>query len=143
MASDGLLPRQLIARFDANSGNEPSPYASVPAIWIQAALAIVVICLSTLQDLLNYLGFTLSVCAALCGSLVFLFRNHPSYPVRVWGYPVVPAIYVLGTAAIATQTAYRVPAQAMVGLATLSVGIVIYFFSRGLRGSRARDDRRN
>lgn len=147
MAADRLLPRWLIGRSAGKSAGESAeksdsgPVESLPAIGIQAVLAILVICATTLREQLDYLGFTLSICAALCGSLVFLFRNHGVYPVRVWGYPTVPAIYVGGTLGIATLTAIRVPAQAMVGLGTLGVGIVAYLLSRFLWGRRASLDR--
>ena len=144
MAADRLLPRWLVGRrLTAESDHPTITHESLPAIWIQAILGIIVICMSTLREQLDYLGFTLSVCAALCGSLVFLFRNHGVYPVRVWGYPWVPSIYVLGTIGIATLTAIRVPTQAMVGLGTLSVGIVSYLLSRALWGSRGPRDRGN
>ena len=65
------------------------------------------------------------------------------YPVRVWGYPYVPLIYVAGTLGIATLTAIRVPVQAGVGLTTLLIGFIAYLVSRKLWGSRARVDRRN
>ncbi|WP_182870293.1 APC family permease [Rhodopirellula sp. JC639] len=140
MAADRLLPRWLAGR-TGDGQMVGGPHESLPTIWIQAILAIVVICISTLREQLDYLGFTLSICAALCGSLVFFFRNHGVYPVRVRGYPLVPAIYVLGTLGIATLTAIRVPMQAAVGLGTLGVGIVAYLGSRFVWGSRAFGDR--
>ncbi len=144
MAADRLLPRWLSGRRGgAGAGTTAGPVESLPTIWIQAGLAIVVICISTLREQLDYLGFTLSICAALCGSLVFLFRNHGVHPVRVWGYPWVPVIYVVGTLGIATLTAIRVPLQATVGLGTLGIGIAAYLVSRFLWGSRAFGDRRN
>nr|WP_143547656.1 amino acid permease [Rhodopirellula sp. SM50] len=145
MAADRLLPRWLSGRRggDIGAGTSAGPLESLPTIWIQAGLAIVVICISTLREQLDYLGFTLSICAALCGSLVFLFRNHGVHPVQVWGYPWVPIIYVVGTLGIATLTAIRVPLQATVGLGTLGIGIAAYLVSRFLWGSRAFVDRRN
>ncbi|MCA9140884.1 MAG: APC family permease [Planctomycetales bacterium] len=143
MAADRLLPRWLVGRptGDSQFGNPAGGIVeSLPAIWVQATLAILVICATTLRQQLDYLGFTLSICAALCGALVFLFRNHGVYPVRAWGYPIVPIIYVFGTLGIATLTAIRVPAQAMVGLGTLGVGIVAYLLSRFLWGSRTTKD---
>lgn len=143
MAADRLLPRWLIGRGVQATDSTIEYSESLPAIWIQASLAILVIYVSTLREQLDYLGFTLSLCAALCGSLVFLFRNHGVYPVRVWGYPWVPLVYVAGTLGIATLTAIRVPIQAMVGLGTLGLGIAAYFLSRFLWGSRTSRDRGN
>ncbi|QEG00972.1 Serine/threonine exchanger SteT [Stieleria maiorica] len=140
MAADRLLPRLLAGRTDEGQ-LAGGLHQSLPTIWIQAILAVVVIGISTLREQLDYLGFTLSICAALCGSLVFLFRNHAVNPVRVRGYPLVPAIYVLGTLGIAALTAIRVPLQAAVGLGTLGIGIAAYLGSRFVWGSRAFGDR--
>lgn len=143
MAADRLLPRWLIGRRGKGADADAGPLESLPAIWLQAILGVLVVCVATLREQLDYLGFTLSICAALCGSLVFLFRNHGVYPVRVWGYPVVPTVYVMGTLGIATLTGMRVPVQAMVGLGTLSVGFAAYLLSRCLWGSRDTGDRGN
>jgi APA family basic amino acid/polyamine antiporter len=148
MAADRLMPPWLMGRSrdggaSAAQPTEFPPTESLPAIWIQASLAVLVVSVASLRDQLDYLGFTLSICAALCGSLVILFRNHGVYPVRVWGYPFVPLIYVGGTLTIATLTAIRVPIQAMVGFATLGIGILAYLASRFLWGRRTIGDRRN
>jgi APA family basic amino acid/polyamine antiporter len=92
-----------------------------------------VICISTLPEQLSYLGFTLSISAALCGSLVFFLRGHPEHDVRVRGFPLIPIIYVAGTLTIACLTAFREPIQALVGLATLMIGVVAYFISESAR----------
>jgi APA family basic amino acid/polyamine antiporter len=142
MATDRLLPGWLggprVASPDAADEGErvTADGHSVAAIWLQAVLALIVIQFATLREQLDYLGFTLSICAAICGGLVFLFRDHASKPIRVWGYPWVPLVYVVGTLLIATLTAIRVPVQAGVGLATLAVGVIVYFAARILWGSR-------
>lgn len=143
MAADRLLPRWLIGHSVSGVESVGGHAESLPAIWIQAILAILVVCVTTLREQLDYLGFTLSICAALCGSLVFLFRNHSVYPVRVWGYPLVPIVYVVGTLTIATLTAIRVPVQAAVGLGTLGIGVIAYLWTRFLWGRRATGDRGN
>ena len=120
MADDGFLPKWLAdpARADAGVPNVPTR-----AIWVQSVLAVIVILFSSLRQQLDYLGFTLSVCAGLCGSLVFFLRGRQ---VRVQGFPIVPLIYVGGTMVIATLTAIRAPIQAGIGLATLLIGIIAY-----------------
>ncbi|MEM0926955.1 MAG: APC family permease, partial [Planctomycetota bacterium] len=141
MATDQLLPKVL-------AGNEQS---SAAAIALQAGLALIVIWTSTLREQLDYLGFTLSVCAALCCALVLRTpKRHQIDPAldatgdsdtsgvseRVWGFPIVPVIYVAGTLLIATLTAIRSPEQALVGLGTLLVGVISYTGMTKLWGSR-------
>lgn len=143
MAADRLLPGWVIGRSPAAASTASGSGHSLPAIWIQTILAMIVVCVTTLRTQLDYLGFTLSICAALSGSLVFLLRNHQVYPVHVRGYPWVPIIYVGGTLMIATLTAFRVPIQAAVGVGTLGIGILAYFASRFVWGGRASGDRGN
>jgi APA family basic amino acid/polyamine antiporter len=113
MADDGFLPAFL-------SFKNQRP---VNAIWLQAILAIVVISISTIQDLLGYLGFTLSVSAALTASMLFFIRREPgSLP---W-YPLPPILFVGGTLLTATLAAILNPAEALVGLATIAFGAIIY-----------------
>ena len=96
MADDGFLPAFL--RFK----NRPP----ANAIWLQAILAIIVISISTLQGLLGYLGFTLSVSAALTASMLFFIKREPgSLPF----YPWPPILFVGGTLLTATFAAIREP----------------------------------
>jgi len=149
MAADRLLPawlggpRRVVIGASGEAEATATGGNSIAAIWLQALLALVVIRFASLQDQLNYLGFTLSICAAICGGLALLYRNHRIHPVRVWGYPWVPLVYVGGTLLIATLTAIRVPVQAGVGVATLAVGVGAYFGARFLWGSRSSPDQRN
>ncbi len=130
MATDGFLPRM----FFASSATTPQQVAiPVRGIWIQAVLASIVVVFSSLRGQLDYLGFTLSVCAAASGSLVFFFRKNSIFPVHVPGYPVVPLVYVGGTLIIATLTAVRVPVQALIGLLVLSVGVGYWLVCRWRR----------
>ncbi len=113
MADDGFLPAWL--RFK----NRPP----ANAIWLQAVLVIVVVFVAQLKDLLAYLGFTLSVSAALTASLLFFIRRSPS---TIPWYPLPPALFVGGTLLTAGIAAYRDPMQAMVGLATIVFGAILY-----------------
>jgi len=59
MADDGVFPKLL------NTSSDTRQTAPVAAIWLQVILAAVVTYFSTLKSLLDYLGFTLSVSAAI------------------------------------------------------------------------------
>ena len=115
MADDGFLPRFFRFR------NRPP----AEAIWLQAGLAVVVICISDLRGLLDYLGFTLSVSAALTASMLFFVRREPGM-MRWYPWPVI--LFVGGTLLTATLAAVRDPAQALVGVATILFGAVVYPF---------------
>ena len=116
MADDGFLPAVL--RF--KEGTSPAR-----SIWMQAVLAIIVISISQLPDLLSYLGFTLSISAALTAGLLFfnseLRRNVPMYPM-----PAV--VFVFGTLLTASLGAWGNPIQAFVAVGTIAFGAAMYPF---------------
>ncbi len=118
MAEDGFLPSWF--RF---TGRPPTV-----AIWAQAAFGIAVIWVSDLERLLKYLGFTLSVSAALTATLLFWVRGQSGERIRTVLYPIPPIIFVGGTLLVATLAAIQSPTQALVGLATIVFGALLYPF---------------
>lgn len=132
MAEDGFLPRWF--RFE---GNVPGL-----AIWFQAVLAIVAVGFTELRDLLSYLGFTLSVSAALTVSLLFLLHLR-GQKVRVPLYPLPPLVFVLGTLVIAILSAIEQPREAIAAAVTILFGMLLYpWFSKRVahHGSEATDE---
>ena len=104
MADDGVFPSFF--RF----GGAGAPTAAIMA---QAALAILLIVVSDLRGLLSYLGFTLSVSAALTVASLFLIaKREGRAAVAVWGYPFTPAFYVLATLILAALAGRRSPDRA-------------------------------
>lgn len=138
MSSDGLMPAILRGNGDEikseatspenGSSDSQSQNDQLPriAIALQAGLASVVVLMTKLSDLLGYLGFTLSLCAAICGMLSLWVGRKSDLKVRVWGHPWVPLLYLGGTLTVLSLTALRTPAQALVGLGTLAVGLVFW-----------------
>lgn len=115
MADDGFFPRWF--RFE----HRPP----VQAIWFQATLAIIAISISTLEQLLGYLGLTLSVCSALTVSMLLVVRcRDPKMRLPFFGIP--PAIYVVATVVFAVLYAIQKPEQAIAAAATVVVGLVLY-----------------
>ena len=145
MSSDGLMPAILRGK-SAETGSEINSTETLDdnglsgsnrqtgqndplpriAIALQACLANVVVLTTRLSDLLGYLGFTLSLCAAICGMLSLWVGRKSDLKIRVWGHPWVPLLYLGGTLTVLSLTALRSPAQALVGLGTLAVGLVFW-----------------
>ena len=134
MADDGVFPRWF--RFGGNG-------APTAAIVGQALLAIVVIAVSDLRGLLGYLGFTLSISAALSvASLFIIARREGRQAVAVPGYPVTPLFYVIVTLTLAGMAGWREPMQLLAAIITIVSGSVV-FYAFGLHrtagaGSRSR-----
>ena len=118
MAADGLFP-QL---FNFDSG---PPRA---AIALQAALAILVITSAELKQLLSYLGFTLSLTAALTvASLFVLQRREGRGAIAVPGYPFTSALYVIGTLLLAGLAGLNNPAELGAAIITIGSGAIAYW----------------
>jgi APA family basic amino acid/polyamine antiporter len=115
MADDGFFPAWF--RFK----NRPP----VVAIWFQAMLAITVVSITTLKDLLGYLGLTLSVCSALTISMLFVLRYRKQIDhLPLWGIPAT--FYVVATLTLAVLYAIEKPQQTMAVVITILIGFVLY-----------------
>ncbi len=121
MAEDGMLPSWLI------------PGDGVPrtAILVQAALATLLVCVASIQDLLDYTSFLLSVSAAATVLCLLLprFRGVPGKrPVILW--PLLPASFgmvTMGIAVIGCLYRYQQsPTSLLLSLAVVASGIVVY-----------------
>lgn len=124
MAADGVLPRALRAR----AGRPPRA-----ATALQVALAAAVAALSSLRDLLGYLGFTLSLSAALAvGTLFWRWWRTGERPASRL-YPAAPALFVGATLATGALAAAGQPAQFAAAVATLLVGLGAYWIGVGRR----------
>jgi len=49
-------------------------------------------------------------------------------PYRTWGYPVVPALFLLVTAALLINTLQTTPRQAFAGLFLIALGLPVYWY---------------
>jgi basic amino acid/polyamine antiporter, APA family len=101
------------------------------AVWLQLLIVVALILSSTFEVVLNYLGFTLSLCTFLSVLGVFLLRrkhasNASAY--RSWGYPVTPVIFLAITAWMLVFLLWQRPLVSLCGLGTLGLGLVVYFF---------------
>jgi APA family basic amino acid/polyamine antiporter len=65
---------------------------------------------------------------------VFIFRRREpgvERPYRTWGYPVVPAVFVLVTIYLIVFTIYNAPGPSFLGLFIIAAGLPVYlYFSR-------------
>ena len=133
MADDGFLPR--VFQFKSET--------PVVAIWFQALLAITVISLTTISELLGYLGLTLSLCSALTVSMVFHPRmKDASVRIPLLGIPA--AIFVAATFFLAVLYGINEPKQGIASAITLVLGLILYpFFQRRISSSADHDQTMN
>ena len=115
MAEDGLMPS-----FFSSEGKPPAV-----AIAFQAGLSIAVVLVSRLQDLLSYLGLTLSLCSALAISSLFVMRFRGQIDrLPAWGIP--PGIFIIASVSLAVLAAWNQPLPMIAASATLAIGGVLF-----------------
>jgi len=122
MAEDGLMPE--VMKFN---GDVPSM-----AILMQALLAIMVVWISTLRELLSYLGFTLALSTVMTvSSLFILVRRDPVQKSHLPGYPWAPSLFIIFTLLFASLAARRQPWEMVAAVVTILSGVLAYYwFSR-------------
>jgi APA family basic amino acid/polyamine antiporter len=117
--------------------------ASVPAVaLVMQGIWAGVLCLSgTYSELLDYVIFAQLMFYVLTVSAVFVLRrrspNSPR-PYRAWGYPIVPALYVIAASALMVDLLILKPRFTWPGLLIALSGVPIYYWtqSRSRSGSR-------
>lgn len=118
MAEDGALPAWF-ARTSADG-------APRPAIALQAALALVFLWSATLQQLMTYIGWTLSLsAAATVVGLLVLRRREGAAAVPCRGGAVVPVAFITVVAWFAVASFARAPWESGMGFVTVVVGLVV------------------
>jgi APA family basic amino acid/polyamine antiporter len=91
----------------------------------------------TYEQLFTYVVFTSVIFSMLGGlALFWLRRARPDAerPYRVWGYPVVPAVFVLSALALVVNTLTQRPRESLFGLGLLLLGLPAYLYWRRISG---------
>ena len=130
MAKDGLFFEQA-AHLNKNA-------VPAKALWLQCIWASVLCLSGTYGDLLDYCTFTsLIFYIVTIGGLFILRRREPSAerPYRAFGYPVVPALYMITGIAICLILLYTKTFNTGMGLLIAGLGVPVYFLTK--RGHRA------
>ena len=126
MAKDGLF-------FHWCARVHPRFHTPYVALLVQGGWAIALVAAGTYEQLYTYAIFTAFVFYALGAlAVVVLRRTNPAAPrpFRVFGYPYVPMIFVLGSVWFLGNTLWEVPREAGFGALMLAVGLPVYWFWR-------------
>ena len=105
---------------------------SVPgaALWVQAVWASALCLSGTYGDLLDYVIFAVLVFYILTVAGIFILRRKrpdAERPYRAWGYPVLPALYIVAAAAIALDLLIMKPTYTWPGVGLVLLGIPVYY----------------
>jgi APA family basic amino acid/polyamine antiporter len=125
MARDGLF---FGATGKLNRKAVPGTALVVQCVW--ACL----LCLSgTYSDLLDYVVFAVLIFFVLIVSGIFILRKkRPDWerPYKAWGYPVVPALYIVVAAAIAVDLLIFKTKNTVPGLLIVLLGIPVFLLRK-------------
>jgi len=110
-----------------------SPRTRVPigALVVQAAWACVLALSGSYDALTDYVIFASWIFYGLVTASVFIFRRRMPdavRPYRTWGYPVVPALFLLVTAGLLITTIMASPYQTLRGLGLIALGLPVYWY---------------
>ncbi len=123
MARDGLLFQWV---------NQVHPRFHTPhrAIVLQAIWASALVWTGTYRQLFTRVIFTEWIFFALMAAGIFLLRRRPGYAptYRVWGYPWVPAVFIVASATIVVNRMVSEPLDSLAGLALVGLGMPAYYF---------------
>lgn len=110
--------------------------ASVPefGLWIQALVASVLCLSGRYGDLLDMISFVVVIFYVLTIIGIYILRaKHPNAerPYKAFGYPVLPAIYVVMGIAFCILLILYKPQFTWPGLIIVLIGIPIYYVTKG------------
>ncbi len=138
MARDGLFFSSL---------KDVHPRTHVPAkALVGQAVWSGLLCLSgKFQALIEYVVFALVLFFAASGLAVIILRHRRpdmERPYKAWGYPVVPALFVVVNLAVFLNRVTAQPRESLGGLIILLLGLPAYLFWRAKKAGRPRAEDR-
>jgi len=129
--------------FSSYASLSPRSRVPVKALVMQAQWTCVLALTSSLTALTEYVMFGAWIFFGLGVASVFVLRRKmpgAERPFRTWGYPFVPALFVLGTALLLANALVTRPLQSLVSLGLLALGLPAYWFwKRSYRAEPAAD----
>jgi basic amino acid/polyamine antiporter, APA family len=124
MAKDGLF-------FKGAKNIHPVYNTPNQALWIQGIWACVLVLSGSFDQLTDMLIFAAFFFYGATALGVFVLRKKEPdthRPYKVWGYPLVPALFVIFCVVLIFITLFTKPREAGIGLALMLTGLPFYFY---------------
>lgn len=103
-------------------------------LWIQCIWACALCLTGKYGDLLDYVTFAVLIFYVLTIAGIFILRKrlpNAERPYKAFGYPILPAFYIVFASAICLALLYEKPMYTFPGLGIVLLGIPIYYFVLG------------
>ncbi|GIV31556.1 MAG: amino acid transporter [Saprospiraceae bacterium] len=131
MARDGIFFEKL-ATVHPRWGT-PVMSMAIQAVW---AMVVLFFFSGLFEHIITFVTFMDIAFMGLAGVSVFVFRRklpHKYRPVRAWGYPLIPFVFVALSFLFAINTLLEKPGQALPGVFLLAIGIMVFLFLKKIR----------
>ena len=124
MAKDGLFFKKVA---------QVHPRFRTPgfSIFIQALWASLLTLLGTFEQIFTFAMFiAIAFWIAAVAAVFTLRKKRPDLPrpYKTWGYPIVPAVFILASGGILLNTLLEKPVEALAGILLTVLGIPAYFY---------------
>jgi APA family basic amino acid/polyamine antiporter len=127
MATDGLLVA-AVGRL------HPRYHTPVVALWLQAAVSLILMATNTYDQLLSYVVFADWLFFGLTAAGLFVVRRQRTAAggeiARVPGHPVTTAVFVAVAVGIVVNSFFVYPIQSAVGSTILLLAAAVYFVTQ-------------
>ena len=122
MARDGLLFKWIGAV-------HPTMGTPHRAIVLQAAWSCFLVLTGSYRVLFTRVVYTEWIFFALVAASLVLLRHRPTYAPRflMWGYPVLPALFVVASVTIVVNQIVSEPVESAIGMALVLSGVPVYY----------------
>ena len=127
MSKDGIF----FSLFGKVNTRHHTPASS---IFLQAAIACIMVLTASFNTLLIYIGFTLSIFAMLTVAGMIRLRATRALvprPYKTFLYPVTPVLFILGNLWIIVFSIKSRPINTLFGIGTIAAGVLVYWFFSG------------
>ena len=140
MATDGVF-------FPFMAKLSPRTRVPIRALIAQAAWGIVLVFSGSYDTITDYAIFAVLMFVILATASIFVFRRRPREHgvedgYRMWGYPVVPILFLMVAGWLVVNTVVTTPGRALAGVGFMLLGLPFYWYwTRGTRSPTAAGSR--
>jgi APA family basic amino acid/polyamine antiporter len=109
------------------------------SILFQAAIAIVLIMIGSLDQIFTYMGFALSIFPILVAYSIFKLRRTNRSKLILPGYPWIPAFFILVGLVLHILALIERPLESVIAILTVLLGVPAFYLFKGGKTSASVD----
>jgi len=102
----------------------------VAAVWLHVAMSIALALTGSFEKVLLYAGFVLQLMASLTVATSLFIKDQQPHTFRSPLKPILQIIFLLFNAWVLVFTLIARPAESLIGIGILLIGLIVYFFDK-------------